>query len=59
MANLVAAAPIDGAAVLPDALIEQYVKPGDDQAMLIDSLRLTAFSLRPSPLPAWALSSGR
>lgn len=37
-----AAAPIDGPAMLPDALIDQYVKPGEGQELLIDSLRLTA-----------------
>lgn len=42
MAMTVSAAPIDGAAVLPDALIEQYVKPGGDQVALIGALRLAA-----------------
>ncbi len=42
MLTITATAPIDGPAVLPDALIEQYVKPGEGQELLIDSLRLTA-----------------
>ncbi|MGN5373278.1 hypothetical protein [Sphingomonas hankookensis] len=42
MVTITATAPIDGPAVLPDALIEQYVKPGEGQELLIDSLRLTA-----------------
>ncbi|MGT2515119.1 hypothetical protein ACVOMT_13625 [Sphingomonas panni] len=42
MVTITAAAPIDGPAVLPDALIEQYVKPGEGQELLVDSLRLTA-----------------
>ncbi|KZE09133.1 MULTISPECIES: head-tail connector protein [Sphingomonas] len=42
MVTITAAAPIDGPAVLPDALINQYVKPGEGQELLVDSLRLTA-----------------
>lgn len=43
MVTYMPAAPIDGAAVLADDLIDQYVKPdNDDQAGLIAALRLTA-----------------
>ncbi len=42
MVTITATAPIDGSAVLPDALIDQFVKPGEGQQLLIESLRLTA-----------------
>ena len=42
MAKIIPAAPLDGPAVLPDVLIDQYVKPGVNRAALIDALRLTA-----------------
>lgn len=45
MVTFMPAAPIDGAAVLPGYLIDQYLKAdNDDQAGLIYALRLTALS---------------
>lgn len=40
--SIKAAAPIDGAAALPDALVDQYVKPAADQQELLNGFRLTA-----------------
>ena len=42
MVTITSAAPIDGPAILPNALIDQHIKPGDDQAALMDAFRLTA-----------------
>lgn len=42
MVTIMSAAPLDGAAVLPDALVDQYVKPGADQLLLLAAFRLTA-----------------
>lgn len=42
MVKIMPAAPIDGPAALPDTLINQFVKPGANQAALIDAFRLTA-----------------
>lgn len=42
MVTIMPAAPLDGPAILPDVLVNQYVKPGGDQAALLDAFRLTA-----------------
>lgn len=42
MVTIKPAAPLDGAALLPDALVDQYVKPGADQMLLLAAFRLTA-----------------
>ena len=42
MVTIKPAAPIDGAAVLPDDLVDQYVKPAGDQVALLSAFRLTA-----------------
>lgn len=42
MVTFMPAAPLNGLAVLPDALVDQYVKPGADQAALLNAFRLTA-----------------
>ncbi|WP_210357643.1 hypothetical protein [Sphingomonas beigongshangi] len=38
------AAPIDGASIIPNALVDQHVKPTAAQAALVDALRLTAIA---------------
>lgn len=38
------AAPLIGASVVPDVLVEQHVKPTAAQAALVDGLRLTAIA---------------
>jgi uncharacterized phiE125 gp8 family phage protein len=40
--TLISAAPLEGPSILPDDLIEQYVKPGGGQEALLDAFRLTA-----------------
>jgi len=40
--TIIPAAPLDGAKVLPNVLVDQYVKPGNDQQALLDVFRLTA-----------------
>ncbi|MFD1951873.1 hypothetical protein ACFSGX_13955 [Sphingomonas arantia] len=42
MAKIMSAAPIDAAAVLPNVLIDQYVKPAGAQTALLDAFRKTA-----------------
>lgn len=42
MVTVMPAAPIDGAGVLPDDLVDQYIKPDVDQVALLDAFRLTA-----------------
>lgn len=42
MVTIMPAAPLDGLAVLPEALVDQYIKPGRDQAALLSAFRLTA-----------------
>ncbi len=43
MVTIVPAAPLDGAVALPDALVEQYIKPdNDEQALLLTALRSAA-----------------
>ena len=42
MVTNTSAAPIDGPAILPNALIDQHIKPASDQAALMDAFRLTA-----------------
>lgn len=44
MVTITSAAPIDGPAILPNALIDQHIKPGDEQAALMNAFRLTALS---------------
>lgn len=44
MVTIIPAAPLDGPAVLPDALVDQYVKPEAGQAALLDAFRLTALT---------------
>ncbi len=44
MVTFMPAAPLNGPAVLPDALVDQYIKPGADQAALLNAFRLTALS---------------
>ena len=42
MVTIKPAAPLNGPVLLPDALVEQYVKPGADQLLLLAAFRLTA-----------------
>lgn len=44
MVTIMPAAPLNGAAVLPDALVDQYVKPAADQAALLNAFRMTALT---------------
>ncbi len=55
-------APVDGAAVVPDALVEQHVKPASDDASLIQAIRLAAidtlerFTARSFQRRAWRMT---